>query len=351
MRRCWGTLALILLGAMAAQAAPPGGKPEGDPPWPALATLAAEAGHERWLMGLPEAIRLALENSDGVCVLHAQLPPGTLTEQDRRDAAPYLTYEPYFKAPLGFADKPPRNAAIDGPLMIHPVKADTPLPRFRADAMALVRSVEQQYWVLAAQRVRVACTERVIQDAKSVIQKGMEESPLCRGNGYLAEAAERLEQFQRDLKTQEAGLADAERRLRIMLGRPPSDGRHIVTTTRPIDQPIACNTDGGCSAVDAAYRAYQAARQRRSDAPRRLETQRAYYEEGRITPNRYFDALRRHAEADAAEADRASEYNTAIAAMGEAKGTLLADRFILVIDQPLRIPRNWVAGRERSVTR
>jgi hypothetical protein len=68
-------------------------------------------------------------------------------------------------------------------------------------------------------------------------------------------------------------------------------------------------------------------------------------------PNRYFAALRRHAEAAAAEADRVSEYNTAIAAMGEAKGTLWADRFILVIDQPLRIPRNWIAGRERSVTR
>ncbi len=46
----------------------------------------------------------------------------------------------------------------------------------------------------------------------------------------------------------------------------------------------------------------------------------------------------------AAEADRASEYNTAIAALGEANGTLLADRFILVIDQHLRIPKNWVAG-------
>jgi hypothetical protein len=51
-----------------------------------------------------------------------------------------------------------------------------------------------------------------------------------------------------------------------------------------------------------------------------------------------------HAEAMAAEADRASEYNTAIAALGEAKGTLLPDRFILVLDQPLRIPKNWVAG-------
>jgi hypothetical protein len=30
------------------------------------------------------------------------------------------------------------------------------------------------------------------------------------------------------------------------------------------------------------------------------------------------------------------------------KGTLLADRFILVIDQPLRIPRNWVAGPDQS---
>ncbi len=75
--------------------------------------------------------------------------------------------------------------------------------------------------------------------------------------------------------------------------------------------------------------------------------QKAWYDEGRITIDRYIDSIGQDAEAVAAEADRRRMYNTAIAALGEAKGTLLADRFILVLDQPLRMPKNWVDGPDK----
>ncbi len=236
--------------------------------------------------------------------------------------------------------------------MIEAVKADTPGPRFRAEVMALVRSVEQQYWVLAAQRVRVWCTEQAIAAAMDVSRK--EEAALLSGvHGTpvtdVTDAAQRLEPFRKDLKTQTAKLADADRGLRRLLwqDKKESDNRHIVTVTRPIDQPIACDPTPAARSADTAYHQYQQAKQHRIDAARRLEAQKAYYEQGRITSDGYCDFLSQHADAVADEADRASEYNTAIAAIGEANGTLLEDRFILVIDRPLRLPKNWVTGPDK----
>jgi hypothetical protein len=419
MRWVSGVLALAMLGAFTAQATPPGDKPRTEKRAPRPTMLLAGETGEEWPMSLPDAIRLALDNSEIVCVVYGRLPPATVTDQDRRDPGLFLSYHPYYEAPncWGPAIK---KAPIAGPLMIHRVNADTPLWRFRAEAMALVRSVEQQYWVVSAQRVRVRCAEQVDKMATNVVNKMQAELVLSRGYPLdLAEATERVLEFRKDLETQTVRLTDADRRLRALLGLPKSDGRHIVTVTRPIDQPFACEwsqcrtemvrmqanvfdklivkalcdatadtkavpssrrieprsaptramreqqetreakewfdaiqrqigaLEGCCMAVNAGYQKYQQAKQQRIDAARRLEAQKTSYDEGRITIDRYFDFIGQHAEAVAAEADRASEYNTAIAALGEAKGTLLADRFILVIDQPLRMPKNWVDGPDK----
>ena len=83
----------------------------------------------------------------------------------------------------------------------------------------------------------------------------------------------------------------------------------------------------------------------------RLKSRKARYDEGRITAEPYLDAVSQNAEAVVAEAECVCGYNASIAAFGEAKGTLLGDRFILVIDQPLRIPKNWVDGPDEPVER
>ena len=116
----------------------------------AASKLADDFGKERCPLTLPQAIRIALDNCEFARVLSARMPDGTVTELNRRDPGAFLDYQPYFERPLGFSDNPPRKARIAGPLMIQRVKAHTPHWKFRADAMALVRSVEQQYWVVAA---------------------------------------------------------------------------------------------------------------------------------------------------------------------------------------------------------
>lgn len=310
MKRAWSISPLtLLLVAVTAQASPPGDKPETHKPAPLATTLAGETDENQWPLSLPDAIRIALDNTEIVRVFPAPLPPGTVTELDHRDPGAFLTYQPYVVVPLGFSDDPPRQATISGPIVIRPVKADTPTARSRAEVMALVRSVEQQYWVLAARRVRVWCTEQAIAAAMDVSRK--EEAALLSGvHGTpvtdVADAAQRLEQFQEDLKTQTAKLADADRLLRRLLwqDKKESDHRHIVTVTRPIDQSITCDPSPAARSADTAYHQYQQAKQNRINAARRLEAQKAYYEQGRITSDRYFDFIGQHADAVAAEAHR-----------------------------------------------
>src|SRR5262249_7298095 len=153
---------------------------------------------------LPEAIRIALDNSEIIRVVHTPIAPGIIV----------------------------------GPTLIERVKLDTPPPRFRIEAMAVVRSVEQQYWVVAAQSARVRCAEAAVRTARKVLDR--EQAALyCKSPRVpeLAEAIPTFEHLENDLKFQTDRLADADRRLHIILGLPQADGRRIVTTTRPIDRP------------------------------------------------------------------------------------------------------------------
>ena len=76
--------------------------------------------------------------------------------------------------------------------------------------------------------------------------------------------------------------------------------------------------------VDANYKQFRTAQGLRTAAQQRLEAQRAFYEEGRITIDRLLDAVSQYANAIAQEAQYKASYNTSIAALEEAKGTLLA---------------------------
>lgn len=86
--------------------------------------------------------------------------------------------------------------------------------------------------------------------------------------------------------------------------------------------------------VDLNYKAFKGATRVKEAALQRLEAQKAYYEEGQITIDRYLDAVNRWANAVAAEADYKNRYNVSIVLLEEAKGTLLAYDNVAMAEGP-----------------
>jgi outer membrane protein TolC len=86
--------------------------------------------------------------------------------------------------------------------------------------------------------------------------------------------------------------------------------------------------------VDANYKQFKTASRLRAAAEERLAAQQADYEVGRITIDRYLEAVSEWANAVAQEAQFKTSYNTSIVAMEEAKGTLLAYDNIAVAEGP-----------------
>jgi hypothetical protein len=95
--------------------------------------------------------------------------------------------------------------------------------------------------------------------------------------------------------------------------------------------------------VDANYKQYRTAARLRDAAAERLELQRDSYDEGRITVDRYLDAISRYAMAVAVEHQYLTTYNISLAAQSQAKGTLLSDRNIVVAEGP-RPAKTWRAA-------
>src|SRR5262249_17954079 len=115
---------------------------------------------------LPEAIRIGLDNSEVLRVIALE-----------HDA------------------KTPR-------CVITPVNADADPWRFKAEVMAEVRSIEQQYWSLAQQHVHLLASEKAVDLASDVLNREEMELKLGRSNASeVAEAKQRLEQFRLDLVT------------------------------------------------------------------------------------------------------------------------------------------------------
>jgi outer membrane protein TolC len=86
--------------------------------------------------------------------------------------------------------------------------------------------------------------------------------------------------------------------------------------------------------VDANYKLLKYAGLSREAAERRLAAQRAFFEQGTINIDRYLEAVRNWANAVAREAQFKTTYNISIAALEEAKGTLLAYDNIAVAEGP-----------------
>ena len=276
----------------------------------------------------------------------------------------------------------PRTLRSDGPVYeISPLTNDVDPQEFKLESMAQVRSVEQLYWLLSQAHIQLWAADRVVSLAKEVLER--EQAELVAGRGTVADVAETVqayENFNLDLATRTSDLITTERQLRNLLGLYSPDHRRIIPTTAPIEakiepdwsQSLAAmvenhprivrakakvneaasgkwdNWDNGFFEldkqrkaaeqvlhettqslarffleIDASYKQTQNAARLRATAAQRLDAQRAFYEEGRITVDRFLNAVSQYGAAVATEAQCKTTYNIAITAMEEAKGTLL----------------------------
>ncbi len=158
-----GALALIGSGMVAvARVAADDGKPtsEGPPAAPShpdtrvvppTGAVSRVLGGEAWPMSLRDAIRIALDNSPIVRVI----PLGAR-------GLPIGGFEP---GPLGAATSGVAHGEpVPAPIVVARLNADGDPLRFKAELIAEVRSVEQQYWNLSAAHVQVWAAERAVWD-------------------------------------------------------------------------------------------------------------------------------------------------------------------------------------------
>jgi outer membrane protein TolC len=459
MSLAWCMIALSLVGADDQEARKP------QPPSVVPRTSEVNTGQtqERWPMDLAMATRIAFDNSEKFRLVQFGV--------SSFDGASFFPMD------------------IDGPIRIGRLSADVPVAKFKADAMAFVRSVEQQYWNLAQAQVALGSAEQAVRITRELLEKAQAEIILSRGGGVVevAEAAQRLEQFNGDLTTRRENVASAERAVRKVLGLPPSDNRRIITTTKPTEELISFDWDtcvdellrehpdnvqqqanvrlaelcllmaryqyihpletqtlrqlkgmgplvdssqavllskfltmlgdltspmecvegidlsgnayidsltwqrgftfqapmgSGRSPlyntrqaqylllqaetrqrqifhqtthslarffleVDANYKQYDAAKRVQAAAAKRVDVQRANYEEGRITVDRLLNAINQNDLAIANEARYKTMYNISLAALSEAKGTLLADRNIVAAEGPKPVRPVQIAREPR----
>jgi len=450
---------------------------------------------EPWPMTLEQAIRIGLDNSEIVRVIAfgAQgIPVGGFvpTPLDTGIGAQFASALEFAAFQGGQGMTPPGQTpgrpvvpkANIAPIVIARLNADSAIWRFKSEVMAHVRSIEQQYWNLAQAHVQLSSSEQAVSMAQEILIK--EQTGLAVGRGTIADVAEatqRLEQFNLDLVARTSDVITTERQLRNILGLPPSDNLRIIPTTKPTEQlveydwdscvsemmheqpdvvqqevftrvaelqlliarnrslprldlevlhqlnglgqgldmaeagmmgatlqalklviakeePLAESVshaakDTSCTTcpigftiqmpkgtrnalsnarqaqytllrsrayrrqvihqtthslarffleIDANYKQYQTAQRLRAAAAERLGAQRAYYEEGRITVDRFMDAISQFTTAVATENQYLTTYNISLAALCEAKGTLLADRNIVVAEGP-RPTKSWHA--------
>ena len=374
----------------------------------------------------------------------------------------------------GTAQNPSGLEANRAPIVIARVNADAAVWRFKADVMAMARSVEQQYWALSQQQVQLWSRETAVSLGEEILRRELAELEVGRGTtADVAEAQQRLEGFRLQLITATSDVITTERQLRNILGLPPADNRRIVPVTAPtearvepdwdaslaqmisyqpdivqsqllvrlaelqllvarnqllpslnlnalyqfnglgnkLDQSEAVMTGANLRAidplvaqqlraaglnptpvqnnnfvtwqlgltfqmpigfrgplanarqaqyvllrqrafvqqivhqtthslsrffleVDANYKQFKTAGNLRAAAEERLRAQQADYEVGRITIDRYLEAVSEWANAVAQEAQFKTSYNTSIVALEEAKGTLLAYDNIAVAEGP-----------------
>ncbi len=128
------------------------------------------------------------------------------------------------------------------PIVVQRLQADVSVWRFKAEIMAGIRSVEQQYWALSQAQVQYWASETAVDLGEQILKR--EEAKYLVGNGALpnvAEATEQLERFRLDFVDKTANLITTERQLRNILGLPPTDNRRIIPVTAPTEARLEPN--------------------------------------------------------------------------------------------------------------
>ena len=97
-------------------------------------------------------------------------------------------------------------------IVIARLHADASSFRFKTEVMALVRSVEQQYWSLAQTHAAFWAADRSVNVAQDVITTELNELTLSRGGigCYFAEASDHLKRLEHDLVERTSAVLVAE---------------------------------------------------------------------------------------------------------------------------------------------
>jgi hypothetical protein len=238
---------------------------------------------------------------------------------------------------------------------------------FKADAAALVRSVEEQYWNLYVARVHLACAERAAGIAEEIVGNKLFDLMSHASRSELAAAADCLEALSAEVARGVVSVADAEVRLRAVMGISCSETCRIATVSEPTaawvlrgvksavkkanrakrktietdEDPLTVQGATGAlpelfRAVSADYKTYEKARKLAKADAKRLAHERRLFEKGRISGARFLDCVRQHAASVTREAACLAQYNITLAALGETTGTLLAMREVVIADEPDR---------------
>jgi hypothetical protein len=182
---------------------------------------------EVWPMTVRQAIAIALEKSEFARVTF---------RGDQNTAQE--GFEPPPKRPHA---GPPKGVGADSlSIVIARRDVDASILRFKADAMALVKSVEEQYWRVAQAHVALWSADRAVRIAQEVLQTEQGDLTMSRaGNSAeIAEASDRLNQFKLEMATRAAAVVTAERQLRNTLRLPPADNRWVIPITPPTESQI-----------------------------------------------------------------------------------------------------------------
>ena len=261
----------------------------------------------------------------------------------------------------------------------------------RSDLLAHLRAVEQQYWALHQARAKLRACETANKLTEEILKR--EEAKLvasATSKSDVSYAHECFERCQLDVLDKQSECRTIERQLRNRLGMCPDDARSVVLLSKPSAGPLderaecraTCHKTGADDAtpfrerpfvdmitevvegpgvapisprmvaraswekaadartlarvkmdLENGGKLYEAAVRLRNAAAVRLEAQRACYESGTITVDRYLEAVRNWACAVGQEAEFASRYSTSLACRDEVTGHLL-DHWRIAIASP-----------------
>ena len=123
-------------------------------------------------------------------------------------------------------------------IVIARLNADVSVWRFKSEIMQLVRSIEQQYWALSQQHVRLWAAEAALDLSEELLEETRDfaEAGDYRGRrDSLASARVQVENARLQYTVALSDVLTTERQLRNILGLPPADNRRIIPVTEPTD--------------------------------------------------------------------------------------------------------------------